>query len=190
MVQRRYQEDELPTYLLLQPVIYRKQTWRSVAIAQGGFSVGHDLACGGGPVDSMEYWYYLFVKLCFVISEDYGRVVGEVGQSGDRQSTLYEWRIGIFEEASETASLKVLKSPQFWAMRSTGIQNSSRSSRAQGDTMTAKTFEMHHPNFSILKVQKLNNNIALPKRSIVGAAGYYLCASQNCPILAGGKGLV
>ena len=90
----------------------------------------------------------------------------------------------------EAASLKVLKSPQFWAVRSTDTQNSWRSSRAQGDTETAKVFEMHHPSFGMLKVQKLSNNAALPKRSTDGAAGYDLCASHNCTILAGGKGLV
>ena len=42
----------------------------------------------------------------------------------------------------------------------------------------------------MLKVQKLSNNVALPKRSIGGAAGYDLCASQDCTIPAGGKGLV
>ena len=51
-------------------------------------------------------------------------------------------------------------------------------------------FEMTHPSFSILKVQKLSNNAALLKRSTGGAAGYDLCASQDCTILAGGKGLV
>ena len=53
-----------------------------------------------------------------------------------------------------------------------------------------KFFELTHPNFGILKVQKLNNNAALPKRSTGGAAGYDLCASQSCTISAGGKGLV
>ena len=56
--------------------------------------------------------------------------------------------------------------------------------------MTAKFFEISHPNFGVLKVQKLGNNAALPKRSIGGAAGYDLCASQDCTIPAGGKGLV
>ena len=42
----------------------------------------------------------------------------------------------------------------------------------------------------MLKVQKLNNNAALPKRSTDGAAGYDMCASQNCTIPAKGKGLV
>ena len=39
-------------------------------------------------------------------------------------------------------------------------------------------------------MQKLKNNAALPKRSTDGAAGYDLCASQDCTIPAGGKGLV
>ena len=56
--------------------------------------------------------------------------------------------------------------------------------------MTTKFFEMHHPSFGVLKVQKLSNNAALPKRSTNGAVGYDLCASQNCTILASGKGLV
>ena len=94
------------------------------------------------------------------------------------------------KQPSETASIEVLKSPAFWAVRSTDAQNSWRSSCAQGDTMTAKIFEMTHPSFGVLKVQKLNNNAALPKRSTDGAAGYDLCASQDCTIPAGGKGLV
>ena len=49
---------------------------------------------------------------------------------------------------------------------------------------------MTHPSFGILKVQKLSNNTALPKRSTRGAAGYDLCALQDCTIPAGGKGLV
>ena len=56
--------------------------------------------------------------------------------------------------------------------------------------MTAKHFELFHPNFSILKVQKLSNNTALPKRSTDGAVGYDLCASQDCTIPATSKGLV
>ena len=94
------------------------------------------------------------------------------------------------KQPSETASIEVLKSPAFWALRSTDAQNSWRSSRAQGDAVTAKIFEMTHPSFGILKVQKLSNNAALPKRSTDGAAGYDLCASQDCTIPAGGKGLV
>ena len=81
-------------------------------------------------------------------------------------------------QPSETASIEVLKSPAFWAVRSTDAQNSWRSSHAQGDTVTAKFFEMTHPNFGVLKVQKLSNNAALPKRSTDGAAGYDLCALQ------------
>ena len=70
-------------------------------------------------------------------------------------------------------------------------QNSWRSSHAKGDTLAVgKFFELTHPSFGILQVQKLNNNVALPKRSIDGAAGYDLCASQSCTIPAGGKGLV
>ena len=56
--------------------------------------------------------------------------------------------------------------------------------------MAAKIFEMDHPSFGVLKVQKLSNNAALPKRSIGAAAGYDLFASQDCTILVGGKGLV
>ena len=78
---------------------------------------------------------------------------------------------------SETASLKILKSPAFWAVKSTQTKNSWRSSCAQGDTVTAKCFEMHHPSFGMLKVQKLSYNIALPNSSTDGATGYDLCAS-------------
>ena len=60
----------------------------------------------------------------------------------------------------------------------------------RGNALTANIFEMTHPSFGILKVQKLSNNAALPKRSTDGAAGYDLCASQDCTIPAGGKGLV
>ena len=42
----------------------------------------------------------------------------------------------------------------------------------------------------MLKVQRLNNNAALPRRSTEGAAGYDLCAAHDCTIPAGGKGLV
>ena len=69
-------------------------------------------------------------------------------------------------------------------------QNSWRSSRAQGDALTTKFFEMIHPSFGMLKVQQLSNNAALPKRSTDGAVRYDLCASQDCTIPAGGKGLV
>ena len=75
-------------------------------------------------------------------------------------------------------------------MKTTETPNSWRSSRAQGDALTTKFFDLHHPSFGILKVQKLSNNAALPKRSIDGAARYDLCAAQNCIIPAKGKGLV
>ena len=75
-------------------------------------------------------------------------------------------------------------------MKAEETQNSWSSSRAQGDALTAKLFKLIHPSFGILKVQKLNNDVALPKRNTEGAAGYNLCASQNCTILAKGKGLV
>ena len=55
---------------------------------------------------------------------------------------------------------------------------------------TAKFFELIHPTFGTLKVQKLSNNAALPKRSTSGAAGYDLSAAHDCTIPAGGKGLV
>ena len=95
------------------------------------------------------------------------------------------------KQPSEIASLEILKSPKFWAVRKNDTQNSWRSSRALGDTTLAgKFFEFNHPSFGVLKVQKLNNNTALPKRSTEGAAGYDLCASHDCTIPAGGKGLV
>ena len=68
--------------------------------------------------------------------------------------------------------------------------NSWRSSRAQGGALAAKLFGLIHPSCSVLKVKKLDNNAAVQKRSTEGAAGYDLCASQNCTIPAGGKGLV
>ena len=94
------------------------------------------------------------------------------------------------KQPSNTASIEILKSPAFWAVKKTEIPNSWRSSHAQGNAQTAKFFEMTHPSFGILKVQKLNNNAALQKRSTNGAAGYDLRASQNCTIPAKGKGLV
>ena len=95
------------------------------------------------------------------------------------------------KQPSNIASIEILKSPSFWAVKTQTTQNSWRSSHAQGDALAgSKFFEMAHPNFGILKVQKLTNNAALPKRSTAGAAGYDLCASQDCTILAGGKGLV
>ena len=94
------------------------------------------------------------------------------------------------KQPSNIDPIEILKSLAFWAVRSTKTQNSWRSSRAQGDALIAKIFGMTHPSFGVLKVQKLSNNIALPKRSTEGAAGYDLCASQDCTILAGGNGLV
>ena len=94
------------------------------------------------------------------------------------------------KQPSNIASLEILKSPKFWALQTTETQNSWRSSHAQGDALTMKFLELHHPSFGVLKAQRLNNNAALPKRSIGGAAGYDLCASQNCTISVGGKGLV
>ena len=93
-------------------------------------------------------------------------------------------------QPSNIASLEILKSPKFWAVKTTETQNSWRSSHAQRDALAAKFFELTHASFSMLKVQKLSNNTTLPKRSTDGAAGYDLCASQDCTIPAGGKGLV
>ena len=93
-------------------------------------------------------------------------------------------------QSSNTAPLKILKFPKFWAVKTEKSQKCWRSLEAQGNVHTAKTFELSHPSFGILKVQKLNNNAALPKRSTEGAAGYDLRASHDCTIPAGGKGLV
>ena len=91
---------------------------------------------------------------------------------------------------SDIASLEILKSPKFWTVRKT-TQNSWRSSHGEGDAVgTAKFFELIHPTFGTLKVQKLSNNAALPKRGTSGAAGYDLSAAHDCTIPAGGKGLV
>ena len=94
------------------------------------------------------------------------------------------------KQPSNTTSIEVLKSPTFWAVQTIETRNSWRSSRAQGDALAAKIFEMNHPSFGILKVQKLSNNTALPKKSTGGSAGYDLCALQDCILPAGGKGLV
>ena len=95
------------------------------------------------------------------------------------------------KQPSNIASLEILKSPSFWAVNTEEIQNSWRSSQAQGNTLAgSKFFELTHPSFGVLKVQKLTNNAALPKRSTEGAAGYDLCAAQDCTIPASGKGLV
>ena len=95
------------------------------------------------------------------------------------------------KQPSNIASLEILKSPSFWAVKTEETQNSWRSSQAQGNALAgSKFFELTHPSFGILKVQKLTNNAALPKRSTEGAAGYDLCAAQDCTIPASGKGLV
>ena len=81
------------------------------------------------------------------------------------------------KQPSNIASLEILKSPSFWAVKTKKTQNSWRSSYAQGDALAISNFfEMTHPSFGILKVHKLSNNAALPKRSIDGAVGYNLCA--------------
>ena len=46
-----------------------------------------------------------------------------------------------------------------------------------GNTLAGKFFELVHPSFGVLRVQRLNNNAALPKRGTEGAAGYDLCAA-------------
>ena len=95
------------------------------------------------------------------------------------------------KQPSNIASLEILKSPRFWSVKKSETQNSWRSSHGPGDALTtSKFFEFNHPSFGILKVQKLNNNAALPKRSTAGAAGYDLCSAHNCTIPAKGKGLV
>ena len=85
-----------------------------------------------------------------------------MGQWLDKQVKVWTVKVLSMHEAleslkqpSKTTSLEVLKSPAFWAVRSTETQNSWRSSRAQGDALTAKIFEMTHPSFGILKVQKV-----------------------------------
>ena len=95
------------------------------------------------------------------------------------------------KQPSDIASIEIMKTPKFWAINTQETQNSWRSSRASGGTVAvSKFFEMTHPSFGVLRVQKLSNNAALPKRSTEGAAGYDLCAAQDCTIPAGGKGLV
>ena len=91
----------------------------------------------------------------------------------------------------DIASIEMMKTPKFWAVDTKEMQNSWRSSHAQGGTVAvSKFFKMTHPSFGVLKVQKLSNNATLPKRSTDGAAGYDLCAAQDCTIPAGSKGLV
>ena len=66
-------------------------------ITRRGCRVGYDLAARGRPIDSLEYWEYLYPKLHIIISEDHGSVVGEAGQDRDCQSTLNECTVGISE---------------------------------------------------------------------------------------------
>ena len=81
-------------------------------------------------------------------------------------------KLESLRKLSNTASLKILKSPKFWAVKAGETQNSRRSSRAQGNALAPKIFELIHPNFGMLKVQKLSNNATLPKRSTDGARSY------------------
>ena len=55
-------------------------------------------------------------------------------------------------QPSNIASLEILKSPKFWAVKTTETQNSWRSSHTQGDALTTKFFELIHPSFGMLKV--------------------------------------
>ena len=93
------------------------------------------------------------------------------------------------KQPSNVASLESLNS-KIWGNEDYTNKKNWSSSHAQGVALTTKSLELHHPSFGVLKVQKLNDNVALPKRSIAGAAGYDLCASQNCTIPAEVKGLV
>ena len=93
-------------------------------------------------------------------------------------------------QPSNIALLEILKSLKFWVVKNTETQNSWNSSCAQGDALTTKFFELHHPSFGILKMQKLSNSVALPKRSTREVAGYDLSASQDCTIPRGGRRLV
>ena len=56
------------------------------------------------------------------------------------------------KQPSNAASIEILKSPHFWAVKKTAAQNSWRSSHAQGDALTStlKFFEMTHPSFGVL----------------------------------------
>ena len=90
---------------------------------------------------------------------------------------------------SNTASLQILESPTFWAVKADETQNSWRGSCAQ-DALTIKPFKLFRPSFGILKIKKLSNNAGLPKRTTDGVVGYDLCVSQNCTILEKGKVLV
>ena len=90
---------------------------------------------------------------------------------------------------SDIASLEILKSPKFWTVQ-TETQNSWRSSHGKGDAVgTAKFFDLIHPNFGTLKVQKLSNNAALPKRSTdQEQLGTILCAAHDCTHTSGRQG--
>ena len=121
-----------------------------------------------------------------------------MGQWMDKQVKTGTVRVLLTHEDLESlrtpsniASLEILRSPKFWAVTPKDTQNSWRSSHAKGGALAVpKFFVLTHPSFGILKVQKLTNNTALPKRSTEGAAGYDLSASQDCIIPVGGKGLM
>ena len=124
----------------------------------------------------------------------YQRIIGQWLEKQVKVGTVkvlsrYE-ELESLRSPSDIASLEILKSPKFWTVQRT-TQNSWRSSHGEGDAVgTAKFFELIHPTFGTLKVQKLSNNAALPKRSTSRAAGYDLSAAHDCTIPAGGKGLV
>ena len=98
--------------------------------------------------------------------------------------------LASLKQPSETASLEILKSPAFWAVKKTDdAKLLEEFSRARGNALaTTKFFEFNHPSFGMLKVQKLSNNAALPKRSTEGAAGYDLCASHEVYYTGGRQG--
>ena len=85
-------------------------------------------------------------------------------------------------------SLQVIGHPKFWSIRGQACKNSWRSSHDGGRNGTLHS--LAHPIFGVLEVKRLSNNATLPWRGTKGAAGYDLCASQNCVIPAHGKGLV
>ena len=117
-------------------------------------------------------------------------MVGQAGQGWDCQGALNERAIGISEAALRNCFNRSFEIPNILGSQEYKYTELLEEFLRQGDAVTAKIFEMTHPSFGILKVQKLSNNVALPKRSTDGAAGYNLCASQDCTIPAGGKGLV
>ena len=56
------------------------------------------------------------------------------------------------KQPSDIASIEMMKTPKFWAIDTQEIQNSWRSSHAQGGTVAvSKFFEMTHPSFGVLK---------------------------------------